>query len=169
MSSQVMSTIVGVFESNVQAQNALRELLNRGFAKSDIGVAYKNQETGEVTEATLIDDPVAAGATTGAIAGLSAGALWGIGIAAGVLPAIGPIIAGGTLAAIAASAATGAAAAGIAGALVGAGVSDVDADFFEDEFNRGRILLTVHTDSRQAEAENVIVRFNGVIRGSRVY
>ena len=50
-------------------------------------------------------------AAAGILAGRRSGARWGIGIAAGVLPMIGPVIAGGTLAAIAASRRLGASAA----------------------------------------------------------
>jgi hypothetical protein len=51
--------------------------------------------------------------------------------AAGVLPAIGPVIAGGLLAAVAASAAAGAAAGGIVGALIGLGIPEEEARYSE--------------------------------------
>ncbi len=75
-----------------------------------------------------------------------------------MLPAIGPVIAGGTLAAIAASAATGAAAGGLAGALLGMGVSDDDVKYYDKEFSRGRTIVTVEAGTRVAEANSVLSR-----------
>jgi outer membrane lipoprotein SlyB len=65
-----------------------------------------------------------------------------------VLPAIGPVIAGGLLAAIAASAGVGAAAGAIVGSLVGLGVSDEEAAYYDEEFRKGRTIVVVQTDDR---------------------
>jgi uncharacterized protein (TIGR02271 family) len=89
-------------------------------------------------------------------AGAGIGALWGLGILAGVLPAIGPAIAGGTLAAILSSAAAGAAAAGLGGALIGMGLSKEEADFYESELQSGRTIVTVNAGSRQSEARSLL-------------
>lgn len=159
MVNRVDRTVVGVFDSHDQAQRAVKELLSLGFMERQIGVASK-QGTVSGAGNTEVSD-ASSGAATGAAAGLGVGALWGIGIAAGLLPAIGPVIAGGTLAAIAASAATGAAAAGLAGALLGAGLSDEDAAYYDDEFNHGRVIVTVDAGSRTAEVESVISRYEG--------
>jgi uncharacterized protein (TIGR02271 family) len=82
-----------------------------------------------------------------------------LGIIAGVLPAIGPAIAGGTLAAILSSAAAGAAAAGIAGALVGLGIPKDEAEYYEGEFQSGRTLVTVKGGTRNDEALRVMRQF----------
>jgi hypothetical protein len=88
--------------------------------------------------------------------------LWGLGLAAGLaLPVIGPVIAGGTAAAIAASAATGAAAAGIVGLLIGFGIPEENAKFYERELKAGRIIVTVKTGTREAEARETILRHGG--------
>ena len=59
------------------------------------------------------------GAVTGAVAGASLGGLVGLGIMVGMFPAIGLVVAGGTLAAILANAAGGAAIGGVLGSLTG--------------------------------------------------
>ncbi len=64
-------------------------------------------------------------ATAGAVGGLGAGALWGRGIVASALPAIGPVIAGGALAASAIGTST---AGGLIGALIGLGIPDEEAE-----------------------------------------
>jgi uncharacterized protein (TIGR02271 family) len=87
--------------------------------------------------------------------------LWGLGILAGVLPAIGPAIAGGTLAAILSSAAAGAATAGVAGALIGAGIPEEEANYYESEFRAGRVLVTVRADGRFNEAQTFLQQNGG--------
>ncbi len=110
-------TVVAVFHSHAEAQQAVCELKDAGFTDKQIGIAAKDRDGSyqEQTGETMAGE----GATAGAVGGLGIGALWGLGIVAGVLPAIGPVIAGGALAAIAASAAGTAAAGGLIGALVG--------------------------------------------------
>jgi hypothetical protein len=156
--------VIGVFDSHVRAQAAVNELRDAGFTESQIGVASKKDTIEGAIDKTDADENAAAGATTGAAMGLGAGALWGMGILAGVLPAIGPVIAGGTLAALAASAATGAAAGGLAGALIGMGVSDDDVKYYDSEFSRGRIILTVDAGARAAQAQEIIARNGGYNR-----
>jgi len=162
------NVVVGVFQSQSQAQAAVQELRRLGFGETDIGVASKYDSVAGESDADDVGEDAATGATAGAVAGLGVGALWGMGIAAGMLPAIGPVIAGGTLAAIAASAATGAATAGVAGALIGAGFSDADAQYYDDEFKRGRVIVTVHAGTRSAEAESVIQQYEGYNRSTSV-
>jgi uncharacterized protein (TIGR02271 family) len=76
------------------------------------------------------------------------------------LPAIGPAIAGGTLAAILASAATGAAAAGLAGALIGLGIPKEEAEYYEGELRAGRTIVTVQAGDRYDEAASILRRYD---------
>lgn len=140
-------TAVAVFHSHAEAQKAVRDLKAAGFTDEQIGIAAKDFDGTyqEQTEGNM----AAEGATAGAIGGLGAGALWGLGIVAGVLPAVGPVIAGGALAAIAASAAGTATAGGLIGALIGLGIPEEEAEYYESEFNRGRTVVTV----KSGEAE----------------
>lgn len=111
-----------------------------------------------------VADSTTEAAVTGATVGVGAGTLWGLGILAGVLPAIGPVIAGGTLAALLGSAATGAAAGGLGGALIGMGVSDDETDYYASEFANGRVIVTVDAGHRVSIAEQVIVDRGGSIK-----
>jgi hypothetical protein len=98
----------------------------------------------------------------GAAAGAGIGALWALGISAGFLPFIGPVISGGLLAAVLASAAGGAATAGLVGALVGLGIPEEDANFYESELKAGRTIVTVRAPDHSAEIHDIIHRNNGV-------
>ncbi|MFH5803965.1 hypothetical protein ACG2DA_07915, partial [Alienimonas sp. DA493] len=88
-------------------------------------------------------------------------ALWGLGIVAGALPAIGPVIAGGALAAVAASAAGTAAAGGLIGALVGWGIPEEEAKYYHNEFERGRTIVTVKCgEDRWDQAHRILDQTN---------
>jgi uncharacterized protein (TIGR02271 family) len=152
------STVVGVFEDQRQARQAVEELRRAGFRDDQIGVAARDREARRDVEGKT-ETYAEEGAVTGVVAGAAAGGLWGIAIAAGLLPAIGPVIAGGTLAAILASAATGAAVAGIVGALIGLGIPEEEARYYETEFKAGRIIVTVKADGRSSEALAILRRF----------
>jgi uncharacterized protein (TIGR02271 family) len=154
------NTVVGVFHSHNEAQQAIQRLKENGFTDEQISVITRNQEGSfaEQTDETMAEE----GATIGATAGLATGALWGIGIAAGLLPAIGPVIAGGTLAAILASAGTAAAAGGVVGGLIGLGIPEEEAEYYEGEFERGRTIVTVKCDSGDADRVRQIMDSHNV-------
>ncbi len=161
------TTAVGVFANREQAQKAVTELRRLGFRESDIGVASRDGEPVEgANEVSDAGTKTATGAGIGAAAGVGLGALWGIGILAGLVPGIGPAIAGGTLGVLLSSAGAGLVASGIAGALIGLGLSETDAKYYEGEFKSGRTLVTVKADGRYDEAMAVLRRFGGYDRGT---
>lgn len=168
MTTQTRSSVVGVFTDRAQAQRAVNELKRAGFTDDQIGVL--GRDTKEVASEDRVegetDSYAAEGAATGLAAGAGIGALWGLGILAGALPAIGPAIAGGTLAVLLSSAAAGAAAAGLAGALIGMGIPKEEAEYYESEFKAGRILVTVTATGREDEAR-AILRRNGAYDASQ--
>src|SRR4051812_30292320 len=114
--------LVAVFRDRSHAQQAINELKRAGFRDDQIGVTSREAERSGAEAAVETGENYAPEAGAAGVAtGAGIGALWGLGVISGFLPAIGPAIAGGTLAAILSSAAAGAAAAGLAGALIGMG------------------------------------------------
>src|SRR4029078_4074251 len=87
-----------------------------------------------------------------------AGALVGLGVLAGTIPVIGPVLAVGTLGTLLLNAAAGAAVIGLVGALVGLGIPEEDARFYEDEVKGGRFLVMVDARDREAEAWAILRR-----------
>jgi len=86
-------------------------------------------------------------------------------------PAIGPVIAGGTLAAIMANAAGGAAIGSLVGALTGSGIPEEEAHYYQGEFEAGRTIVTVKADGRYDEAMTILRRhgaYDMQTAGSRV-
>lgn len=166
MTSTSPLAVVGVFNDQSDAEQAIRELKRAGFQDDQIGVAARQVAEPFTTKIEDLRHPqgesyVAEGAVTGIAAGAGLGALAGLAILAGLLPPIGPAIAGGTLAVILSSAAAGAAAVGLAGALAGLGVSHDEAEFYESEFQAGRIVVAVTAGDRNDEARAIIRRYGG--------
>jgi len=162
MTTQQRSTVVGVFHDHVQADRAVNELRKAGYREDQIGVVSRHEGAAVSSDASSTEEGTHAGtgAVTGALAGAGLGGLVGLGILAGMIPAIGPVIAGGTLAALLANAAGGAALGTLAGSLVGAGVPEEEANYYNQEFEQGRTIVTVKTEGRNDEA-SAILRNNG--------
>jgi hypothetical protein len=154
------STAVGVFHDREAAQRAINKLKSVGFTDDQIGVTARSQDGAE-RDIKQEDSYANEGGIAGLATGAGVGALWGLGIIAGVLPAIGPAIAGGSLAAILSSAAAGAAAAGVAGTLIGLGIPKEEAEFYEQEFKAGRVVVSVHAGDRYGEATDILLENNG--------
>lgn len=148
-------TAVGIFHTHAAAQRAMRKLRDAGFTDDQIGLVAQDPEKryGEHQEE---GSKAGAGAAAGAATGAGVGALWGLGIVAGALPAIGPVIAGGILASVLASAATAAVAGGLAGALIGLGIPEEEAQYYDQEFQHGRTLVTVLDTTRCEEAQRIM-------------
>jgi len=149
------STVVGVFNSREEAERAVDKLLAQGHSRDQIGVIAKNAD-GKITAQTADEGNSGSGAAIGAATGAGVAGLVSLGISFGVIPAIGPILAMGPLAAALLSAAGGAAAAGLAGALIGAGVPEDEAHFYESQVEAGRYLVTVKADKNRDEAWKVM-------------
>ena len=179
MAAYTRTAVVGVFHNQEKADAAVEELYDSGFSHDQIGVVARSDVgTGDWSDPTTrtggaVDaDHDGSGAEEGAVAGAAVGAgvggLWALGIAAGALPAIGPVIAGGILASLLASAALGAAAGGLVGALVGLGVPEEEAQYYEEEFRSGRILVTVRANGRVEEAREILLSHGAVGVDGRV-
>ncbi len=149
--------IVGVFASDQDASNAIRDLQRLGYDSNDISVIGKNKddinsihdETG-----TKAPEGIASGAATGGILGGVAGLLAGLGALA--IPGIGPIIAAGPIAATLTGAAVGAGAGGLVGGLVGLGIPEDEAEEYNSFVKHGRILVMVDaTDAQEGQVYQV--------------
>src|SRR5215210_7902192 len=150
LGGQVMQTrtIVGVFQDRPEAIAAVNALRTAGFGENQIGVISRHTtERVEETRAGSADDPTGTrweeGTGIGAAAGAATGLGLGMAVAAGLIPPVGPIIAGGTLLALLASAGAGAAAGTVVGGLIGLGVPEDEAAVYESEVSSGRTLVTV--------------------------
>ena len=150
-----------VFENREQAEKAIHELRDSGVPERAISVIRLHDESDDKDRSddrshgneTVIDDGdnKATGTTKGIFAGGAVGAIAGLG--ALLIPGVGPFIAAGALAetlgaagsAAVVSGAVGATAGGLTGALVDYGVDREHAEYYEKRVREGGVFVAVDT------------------------
>jgi uncharacterized membrane protein len=159
-----LKTVVGLFESRQQAEEAVSELRAKNFSHEEISLVSKDDrsqsdssegrsdmETGDLGMDSDVSTGTAWGSALGGATGLalSAGAL--------AIPGIGPIVAMGPLAATLGGAVTG----GLAGGLLDLGIPENEGRDIENEIRGGSTLAVVETDESRAEEAAEILRSKG--------
>jgi len=156
-----MKTVVGMFETRSEAEDAINRLQTAGFSRDAIGVAMRDTgEASTLAESTGSNDLSAEGATTGAVSGAAVGALVGLALVGStlLLPGIGTVLIGGPLAAGLTGAGIGAASGGLVGGLVGAGIPEDEATEYQSRIERGHILVSVQAgDNEVARARQILI------------
>lgn len=164
------NTAIGVFHSRERAREAIHALKNAGFVDNQIGIISRDSTGKETGHTGLPDDPTNSrweeGTGIGAAAGATTGLGLGLAVAAGLIPAIGPVIAGGALMALIASAGAGATVGTVLGGLIGLGVPEDDAAYYDEEFRTGRTLVTCQAGDLYAEAMAIMQRYGAVERSA---
>jgi hypothetical protein len=158
---QEQSVVVGVFSESCEAQKAICDLKAAGFQEDHIGVVSRHTDPATIRRAQEIETEtdVAIGAGVGAVAGAGIGAMWAIGIASMGIPAVGPVLVGGSiLAAILASTWGGSALGSILGVLIGLGIPKHEAAYYERQIQEGRTVVTVYAEGRAEETWNILSR-----------
>ncbi|MES2355732.1 MAG: YsnF/AvaK domain-containing protein [Pseudomonadota bacterium] len=161
-------TVVGLMDTREEAQSVVRDLVDSGFDRSDIGLMASQQEVDSTrqTGSEAAEEDVASGAMKGAGAGAILGGAAGllVGIAAIPIPGIGPIIAAGPIASALAGAGVGAVAGGGIGALTNVGVPENEAQYYAEGVRRGGTLITVTADDDDmADRAAEIMRMHGAL------
>ncbi|HEU4597591.1 MAG TPA: YsnF/AvaK domain-containing protein [Pyrinomonadaceae bacterium] len=162
-------TVVGLFDDRVAAKTAVRELLGEGFTRDDIGLMAKrlDEEPRDVEVEYVEEDgheqieDMAKGAGKGAAIGGAAGLL--LSLSALAIPGIGPVLAGGTLAALIAGAGVGATAGGLISGLTRLGLNDDDAGTYAEGLRRGGTLVSVNAPDGRADLAVSILKRQGAI------
>jgi hypothetical protein len=162
-------TIVGVFNSVSEAQNAVRELEADGISRTDISVVANKNAVGYDTldktdKASDVVADAGIGAAIGGVGGLLLSAAGAI-----TIPVIGPILAAGPIAAALTGAGIGAAAGGLVGALTESGVPEEHAKYYAEGVRRGDVLVTVKTGAGQTDRVcDILDRHNAIDVDDRV-
>ena len=133
------TTIIGVFDDPVAARRAIDELHTSSLDLQDVSVIARSGD-GQAG-----DQHLSAGE------GAAVGAVWGglVGLAALLIPGIGPFVAGGALFAALSGAAAGAVVGGVAGALMdNAGLSEAQARDYEALVHGGKTLVAVKANDQ---------------------
>lgn len=154
-------TVVAVYNNMAGVESALRTLDKAGFPIKQVSVVGKDMVSekeihGYVTAGDVARSSAGTGAWVGGLFGLLAGAafIW--------VPAFGPLIVAGPLAAallgILEGAALGAAGGGILGVLVGWGVSREHVLKYEDHLKADHYLMMVHGDEQSVREAQTLLR-----------
>jgi uncharacterized membrane protein len=149
-----MNTIIGIFDDSQAARRALEALRDGSLPLEDVSIVSRATESGA---AVANDDDVSAAE------GAAVGAVWGglVGLAALLIPGVGPFVAGGALFAALTGALTGAVVGGITAALVDfGGISEEDARAYESQVHAGKTLLAVKArDEDSTEVRRILNSF----------
>jgi hypothetical protein len=165
------NVVSAVFDSQNEAESAIRDLRSAGVTDASISVIGKHE--GSTTETTGSgenidnhDEP--ASLISKVAAGSGIGAL--LGVAALAIPGVGPLVAAGAIAesaiggAALAGTAAGAAAGGLTDILTKHGVSSEDSSYYHDRINQGGIFVSVDPSSssvQRDELQDILHRAGG--------
>ena len=156
-----MATVVGLFDTRIQVENAIDKLKRQGYRPEDISIVMRNpDEAKAMQEHEGVGGATATGVVSGGILGGLAGLLVGLGALA--IPGIGPVIAAGPLIAAITGGALGAATGGLIGALVDAGIPEEEAHHYHAGVQRGGILLAVKVPDGQEPVVRTLLQEAGM-------
>jgi uncharacterized membrane protein len=146
-----MNTIIGLFDDAMAARRAVETLRDGPLPLEDVSIVARNADGATVSGNS---DDVSAGE------GAAVGAVWGglVGLAALLIPGVGPFIAGGALFAALTGAVTGAVVGGIAAALIDfSGIPEEEARGYEEQVHAGKTLVAVKArDEDSAEVRRIL-------------
>ena len=164
------TNVTGVFDSRMQAHEALSQLLNAGFSKDDISLLVSDKGRDKLfSDSASSDDKsgkIAKGGATGAALGGVLGAIVAGLTAVGsiTVPGAGLLVAGPIVAALS-GAGAGATVGGLSGALINAGFATEEANRYENEIKAGKAVLVVHApDDKAMEARSILTSNNAMTK-----
>jgi len=146
------NSVIGIVESQTQAERIVNELQTSGVPLSEVSVLFPDKR-GTKDFAHEHNSKAPEGAIAGVGAGGAVGGTLGLlaGIGALAIPGVGPLIAAGPLMAALSGAAAGAAVGGITGALIGLGIPEIEAKAYDGKIRGGNILIAAHTTNGDSE------------------
>ena len=169
--------VSAVFDNHSEAEAAVRALRHGGVPDGALSVIARHEQGGETGDYGQASQHEAKekgeGMVKGALGGAGVGAL--LGLAALAIPGVGPLAAAGAIAggAIPEAAAIGAGAGALTGGLTGLltkhGVSEEDAGYYEKRIHEGGVFVSVDTRVGGIEADEAreILYRNGGHSASR--
>ena len=149
-----MHVVISTFAEHGHAETAVAALHNAGFSTDEIGVLLRGEHPSEEQKQVYeeVANEALAGAGVGAMAGTAVGGLLGLlagAVSIGV-PGIGPILAGGMVAATLGGAAAGAVYGTLLGVVIKLGLTDENADFYTDTLTNDGVIVVVEAKGERA-------------------
>jgi len=145
-----MNTIIGIFDDPTTARRAMETLRDGPLPLDDVSIISR----------TAVEDGNGHSEDVSAGEGAAVGAVWGglVGLAALLIPGVGPFIAFGALGAALTGVVTGAVVGGISAALIDfSGIPEADARGYEQQIQAGKTLVAVKArDEDSAEIRSIL-------------
>lgn len=151
-------TVVGLFKDPDEAMAALHDLERHGIPHDDISVVRPAEQR---ETAAPDENEFRSGTAKGAALGGVAGAL--LGMAAMAVPGLGPVIALGPIAAALTGAGVGAATGGMLGALSDMGIPERDVALLQESVRRGGTIVAVHSGEAGIEDAKSVLDRHGAL------
>ncbi len=156
--------VLGLFENTPSADRALSDLFAAGVVKEDLSIVAADEKAAAefgIAKQSKVGEGAAIGAgVIGALGALLAGFAAVGAIATG---GAGVIIAGPLVAALA-GAGAGAAAGGVIGGLVGLGIPEHEIHYWSEKVKKGSVLIGVKCEPAMVEGVKGIFQNNGATR-----
>jgi hypothetical protein len=164
-----MSRVTAVFDNQAQAEQAVAALRQAGIADTHLSFVGQ-QQGGAMSAGAHDDDDAGSRAGKGLLAGAGVGTLFGL--AAALIPGVGPFITAGALAtalgsAVAGGAVSGAIVGGTSGAIAGAlaknGYNEHEANYYGSAVENGSILVAVdsHPGYSDEQVRGTLSQYGG--------
>jgi hypothetical protein len=150
-------SLIGVFESLIDAEHAIRRLHEEGVPIEDISIVGQGLQSetkvhGFVTTGDVAKQGAGTGALFGGLFGLLAGTAFLF------VPGFGPLVVLGPLASTLAGATEGALAGGVIGALLGPIVSRQHIPKYEQQVKAGKYLVIARSDPQTLERAQEVIQ-----------
>ncbi len=137
-------TLVHVYRERDTAQRALAALRRAGFREDQMGIVMRHF----AGSAPARQDSTGRSEATGDA--------WPVGVAAGLLPQIGPVIAGGLLGSVLAGAVCGTQGGNVAAALTRLHLPGKQVRDLERKFEAGYAIIVVRANGRTADVDKLL-------------
>ena len=163
-----MSRVTAIFDGQREAEQAIEALRRIEVPDAHLSVVARRLEDVEVEHKHEHGDSAPTRVAKGMVAGAGIGALFGL--AALAIPGVGPFITAGALAstlgatggAAAAGAIVGGTSGAIGAALVRAGYTHDEAEFYGSAVERGGVLVAVESkDVSEREIRSILSQYGG--------
>lgn len=160
----MLNRVTAVFDNQSQAEQAVQALRQTGINDSHLSIVARHGDNTSVAgDGSAAHDAgnTADGATKGMLGGAGVGALFGL--AAALIPGVGPFITAGVLASslgavgggMAAGALVGATTGAVAGALARSGYDEHEAHYYGNAIEQGGVFVAVDTEGSAVSADQV--------------
>ncbi|HTI14373.1 MAG TPA: hypothetical protein VL461_07360 [Dictyobacter sp.] len=157
---------VGVFHDPEKADRTYKDLVGAGFPAEKIGVMAHHLNMRPQVKA-----PAEKVSLPGTVVGIVGGGIFGGGVGAfvaSILPGLGIVLAGGSLASALGGMAIGIVAGGFAGSLLNTEVSEQEVYYYQDQQRHGRVIISVNVPARFAEASAILREHGAMDTSGRV-